>query len=119
MSDHELRDLRRELAAIERGPGCRYAPDLRRRITDWARRATEDSATASAIASTLGLHPEAIRNWIADDAATSTALVPIEVVAEVAPPARGARALRIVSPAGYRVEGLALDDVAALLRVLG
>ena len=31
MPDHELRDLRRELAAIERGPGKPYPLELRRR----------------------------------------------------------------------------------------
>jgi hypothetical protein len=44
---------------------------------------------------------------------TTTALVPVEIVDEPA----GA-GLTLVSPEGYRIEGLGVDDAAALLRRL-
>ncbi len=117
MPDHELRDLRRELAALDRGPGKSYPPALRVRITAWARRAIADGATHTATARMLALDLRTLRAWLGQSGATSTALVPVEVVAD--DPMRTRVALRVVSPAGFRVEGLALDEVAALLRVLG
>jgi hypothetical protein len=116
MPDHELRDLRRQLAALERGPGKRYPSELRRRIAGWARRAVADGATVSAVAGALGLHPATLRSWVAGEAPASMALVPVEVVAEGAEPGTG---LHLVAPSGYRVERLSLDELVALLRVLG
>jgi hypothetical protein len=118
MPDHELRDLRRELAALDRGPGKSYPAALRARITTWARRAIATGASHTATARAVALDLRTLRAWLGDAtvSAASTALVPIEVVVD-APAARGP--LRLVSPAGFRVEGLALDEVATLLRVLG
>jgi transposase-like protein len=111
MSDHELRDLRRELAARERGQGKRYSAALRARISGWARRELERGGSLRAIAEALGLHRETLRSWLADVPASEAALVPVEVTAEKA----SARSFVVVSPSGFRVEGLALDEVAALL----
>jgi transposase-like protein len=116
MPDHELRELRRELAAIERGPGKSYPPELRRRISAWARDVIAGGASMTATARTLALDLRTLRAWLRDATARSTALVPVEVVADE--PAQRA-GLRVVSPAGFRVEGLALDEVVALLQVLG
>jgi hypothetical protein len=122
MPDHELRNLRRELAADHvRGRGKIYAPEQRRRICAWARRAIASGATIAAAAREVGVDRESLRDWLAREpapaAAPSTALVPVEVV-----PARAAQShvgLSMVSPAGYRVDGLSLDEVTELLRVLG
>lgn len=48
-------------------------------------------------------------------------LRPVEVVAHEreSETSERDRALRIVTPAGFRIEGLALDDVIAIVRVLG
>lgn len=116
MSDHELHNLRRELAIRGRGRGKVYEPTLRLRITDWARRAIARGMSVPAAASALPVHPETLHAWLASAPATTTALVPVQVIAET-PESHGG--LRVVSPAGFRVEGLALDEVAALLRVLG
>lgn len=115
MGDHELRELRRELAACERGRGKRYPTTLQQRIKDWAQREIARGASTRRAAEAIALHPETLRKWLLGDAC-ATALVPVEVVAEEAAPARR---VSVVSPAGYRVEGLDLAEVAALLRVLG
>lgn len=115
MSDHELHNLRRELAIRGRGRGKVYEPTLRLRITDWARRAIARGMSIPAAAAALPVHPETLHAWLAH-APTTTALVPVQVIAETPQSQAG---LRVVSPAGFRVEGLALDEVIALLRVLG
>jgi len=116
MLDQELRSLRRQLAARARGRGKRYAPDLRARVTAWAQRAIADGARLASVARALDIDSETLRKWLRKGAAASTALVPVEVVADE-PPVRAG--VRVVSPAGYQVEGLGLGEVVALLRVLG
>jgi hypothetical protein len=115
MSDHELRDLRRELSALERGRGKRYPAALRDRISSWARRELERGRSLRTIAGALALHRETLRSWVADAASSSAALVPVEVVSEH----QVARSFAVVSPTGFRIEGLTLDDVAALVARLG
>ena len=65
---------------------------------------------------------ETVRRWSMSTSTSSAALVPVTVVEE--PSACGAmlvsaRGATLVSPTGYRVEGLELRDLAALLRALG
>ena len=66
------------------------------------------------IASKLGLAPGTVLKWSAG-AKSARALVPVEVVDE----RRGERTISVVSPSGFRVEGLSLLEAAALLRALG
>ena len=60
---------------------------------------------------------ETVRRWNARSARATavSALVPVEIIAEE--PARS-RTLTVVAPGGYRVEGLSVEEAAALLRVL-
>ena len=120
MQDHELRILRRELAPRARGPGLHYPDELRGRIARWARRQLEDGASLGALASALGVHRETLRRWTAGAARPPTgaarplALVPVEVVVDEPP----AGTLSVVSPAGFRIDGLTLDEaIAALSRL--
>ncbi len=119
MHDQELRELRRELATIERGRGRYYPPALRARITRWARRRLAGGDSVNAVARDVALHPTTLAGWLGAPApapATSTALVPVEVVAA---PARATPTTQapvvLVSPSGYRVEGLTLDDALRAL----
>lgn len=126
MHDQELRELRRELAGIERGRGKYYPDELRARIAGWARRriARGESVSGSAVA--LALDRRTLSTWLqrrGDDADRArrkvdhspVALVPVEIVE--APPAPAA-AITLVSPSGYRLEGLTLDEaVRALTRL--
>ncbi len=115
MQDHELRDLRRELAPRVRGPGRHYPDKLRARITRWARGQLDDGAGLRAVASALGVHRETLRRWTTDeDDAPRLALVPVEVVADDPP----GSTVSVVSPSGFRIDGLTLDEaIAALARL--
>jgi len=61
------------------------------------------------------LDAETARRWLRAAPAAETALVPVEVVMS----SEDRRTVSIVSPAGYRVDGLSVEDAAALLRRLG
>lgn len=79
MADNEERDLRRELAKLERGPGKRYPRELRARVATWARREMASGRGFHGLARRLGLHPTSLRTWL-EDAAASGAVVPVEIV---------------------------------------
>jgi transposase len=111
----ELAGLRREIQRGERGVGKRYAPELRRRVTAWAESRHRDGATWEAIAAELGIALNTVRRWCDDVEASSRSLVPVRIQV----PAAAARTVTVVSPGGYRVEGLSVTEAAAMLRVLG
>ena len=64
-----------------------------------------------AIGKFFGIPHETVRRFCGAD--TTTALVPVEIVDE---PARAG--LTLVSPEGYRIEGLGVGDAAEILRRL-
>lgn len=70
------------------------------------------------MASALGINAESARRWNQSGAAaaSSTALVPIEVIADETRPTR---TMAVISPSGFRVDGLSLIEAAALMREIG
>ena len=112
MQEHELRDLRRELAAL-RGPGVYYPEPLRERATRWAQQRLATGVTIAAVAASLGIGRDTLRRWVAP--ATTTALVPVEIVD--AP--RAAAEVSVVSPSGFRISGLTIDEAIEVLQRLG
>ena len=114
--DQEAARLRRELGRVEKGRGKRYPAELRARVVAWAARRRETGASWEAIKRELGQQFDTVRRWCVDSAATkSRAIVPVRVVPERKPE----RELSVVSPSGFRVDGLSLGEAAALLRELG
>lgn len=67
------------------------------------------------IGSELGLPMESVRRWslTSPKALAPHAAVPVQVVAEPI------GVVSIVSPAGFRLEGLSLQDAVSVLRALG
>ncbi|MFO0737348.1 MAG: hypothetical protein U0270_15770 [Labilithrix sp.] len=117
MTTHEARRLKQELAAQERGRGKRYDRALRERIVAFAAERRSQGRSWAAIATELGARFETVRRWCQakrPTAPTALALRPVEVVAE-----RASTPLAIVTRSGLRVEGATIDDVIALLRVVG
>lgn len=72
----------------------------------------------NAVAREVALHPTTLAAWLSSSAtlSKSTALVPVEVVVapDRAPPTKATQVV-LVSPSGYRVEGLTLDDALRAL----
>ena len=116
MDTAELQDLRRVLATHN---GRRLPGRFRERVVAYARRRRRGGATIRAVGVELGFSYETIRRWTSAASAdgVETVPVPVEIVAAAAAPAVE-RTVSVVSPAGFRVDGLSLDDAATLLRAL-
>jgi hypothetical protein len=114
--DDDGHRARAAVAALgQRGRTTRIPDTVRARVLAYAhgRRAAGESWVR--IARTVGLSAGTLKNWSRRPARPRT-LVPVAVAAPFPGPAAP---LVVVSPAGYRVEGLDLATASALLRALG
>jgi len=96
------------------GPRLRYTPELRTTAIAYARDRLAAGAGLKTVTEELGVGRYTLRGWLvaADQAQTFRK---VEVTDEPAPPRR----LVVHGPHGLRIEGLAVVDLAELLRRLG
>jgi len=97
-------------------------------VAAFARVQLDDGRTPRSLARELGIHPGTLERWL--EAEVSHGFLPVTVTAvpvldaepmaePFAPPLPSALSQRVlISPAGYRLEGLTLDDVVHVLREL-
>jgi hypothetical protein len=111
MVEHEIQKLRTVLARRERGRGKRYTPILRGRIAEAATKLRRQGQGWQAIGKLFGIPHETVRRF--SGANTTATLVPVEIVDE---PMR--TALTLVSPEGYRIEGLDVGGAVEILKRL-
>lgn len=104
---NEVQKLRAELARRESGRGRRFSPELRRQISTIGRRLHGEGKSWREIGAETGLLPETVRR-ICDQ--TAVGFSPVEVVNDLAPVG-----LAVIAPGGYRIEGLDIETVVALL----
>jgi hypothetical protein len=102
----EVRKLRATLARREGGRGRRFAPELRRQISAVGHRLREEGESWFGIGREIGLPGETVRRLCE----ATPGFVAVEVVNDA-----GRCNLVVVAPNGYRVEGLDIETVAALL----
>jgi len=115
------RTLRREFGKRVRGRGKRFPEALKRRVVAWAleQRRADSTATWEQLGAQILLRGESLRRWCIagreGGQATQTvrSLVPVRVADSTT------RTVSVVSPGGYRVEGLTLPEAAAVLRAVG
>lgn len=120
MKTHEAEGLRRELRRRDGGRGKRFDAELRRRMVVFAEQRRREGASWKAIATELGACVETVRRWCGVGAPiTGRALRRVEVVADAVHDVRAPAALAVVTPGGLRIEGIAIDQVIALVRALG
>jgi hypothetical protein len=106
--------VRAALAALgRRGRTTRIPDAVRHEVLTYARARRAAGASWAAIARAVGVSVGSLRNWARTPPPPRT-LVPVAVA-----PLAAAPALVVVSPTGYRVEGLDLATVTTLLRALG
>ena len=105
--DDEIKKLRGELARRERGRGKRYPAALKARIARAAAELRDRGLGWHRIGSVLGLPHETVRRYAGADGG---GFLPV-VVTATAP----VNAAVLVTPSGFRVEGLGLAEIAELL----
>lgn len=114
--EDRLRELNERLAS-ERGGrtgrGLRYSAALRHEVVGAAGEAKAGGLAVGTIARQLGVRPRTLHRWLgAGEGEGRFRLVRLRRV-------KDADGVAIVSPAGFRVEGLDLGAAATLLRLLG
>jgi hypothetical protein len=106
--------LRAELSRVVRGRGKRFGADLKTRVVEFGRRRRRaDGASWTLIGSELGMNYETIRRWCVEKGPTQMRRV--EIVAAVS---EATSRVSILSPSGFRAEGLTLRDAVTMLATL-
>ena len=108
--ESEVGKLRSVLARRESGRGRRFSPDLRRQISLVGRQLRDEGKSWSEIGTELGMRGESVRR-LCDDA--DPGFAPVEVVNDVV-----AHGLVLVTPSGFRIEGLDAGGAVMLIRRL-
>jgi predicted transcriptional regulator len=110
-------EYRGKLDELRRRGGRRWrAPEaLREEIAAWASELRSGGYTLSAIAAAVGLSESTMGRWLLPREGTGQ----LRRVRVAAAPGHGVdRGLVVVTPTGYRLEGLAVDEAVEVLRRL-
>ena len=97
------------------GVGSRYPLDLRHLAVSVARE--RQGEPVSRVAAELGVSVVSLQRWI--EQSEPAQFRPVEVRAELAGQSGDLTGPILITPHGYRIEGLGIESLAALLRVLG
>ena len=103
--------LRRELDRIGTRRGRCVSAELKTRASAWIVRERAAGRTVSELARELGIVAGTVLRW----SAGVRAMVPVRVVAD----AEAAKTMSVVSPSGFRIEGMTLAEATLVLRELG
>lgn len=93
-------------AIVERGPGRRYPTHLRERVVAVGRGLREQGWSWVDLADAFGVADATLKRWISDAELDDTRFCEITVASD---------RFTLVSPSGWRVEGLSREDLAALV----
>lgn len=119
---NELESIKRHLATMgKRTPAFRYPEPLRQRIIALVRQRRTADEDPRRIAASLDIPWVTMERWLLSQDITSQALVPVHVIEDEASRQISVPALTLslVTPRGYRLEGLDLEQAYALLGRLG
>ena len=109
-----LKEILAALAALgPRGRGQRYPAALREGIVAWVHAERRRGRAWPELSARLGLRPTTLQRWCGEPSRPTRAR-PVVVRPEAVEPTR----LALVGPAGWRIEGLSLDDARQLLASL-
>jgi hypothetical protein len=114
----EAREIRQALGRLRsRSPRRRVPTELRERVVAYARARRSEGASWYRVSLEVGCTSATIQRWGSSRGSEKVCpIVPVEILTE----ASGVPGLlALVSPAGYRLEGLELHQAADLLRRLG
>lgn len=108
--------LVRQLMGGRRGRGVRYPQAVRQEAVAFAQEALASGASLPGIAATLGIGEMTLSRWLEP---ARVGLREVEILGAESSARPSAGSVVLVSPSGFRVEGLELPQVAELLRALG
>jgi hypothetical protein len=103
---------REAITTMPRGRGQRYAPELKSQAIAWAQAERRAGESWKKIAEATGVHATTLRAWCKHGG--EARMRRVQVVKDQAAPT-----LSVVSPSGYKIEGLTLSEATALLGKLG
>ena len=112
--EQEAAEIRR---LVRSRAGLRYSPALRARIERYVRRRRLEGASQSTVSREVGVKWSTLRRWEVRADGSASALVPVTVAtttSEMSAPT----IVSLVTPSGYRLEGLDARDAFALFRAL-
>jgi len=102
-----------------RGRTVPYPTEVRELAKAYVRRGRARGESWPALAERVGIKPSTLQNWYLRNGTAkknvSVAPLPVRVTPDVVESANEQRTFAIVSPSGYRVEGLSIDEAAELL----
>lgn len=107
----EFRTVAERLFGAKLRRGDCYPAELKRRAVVAAEKARRHGVAHAVVARELGVHPDTLRGWLRPS--QDVALVPVRITESEA----AARPV-VHGPRGLRIEGLALADIAEILRLL-
>jgi hypothetical protein len=119
MSATETDRLRIALNRLRRGPGrrTRYPISIRHEVAIHARRRLASGEPLTSIARSLGLALASLQRWAGTAGASPLRRVRFSETPQGGP-GRTAAGGVLITPGGYRIEGLEVEQLAALLRSL-
>ena len=104
--------LRRELDRIGTRRGRCVPQELRARASAWLSAQRAAGRTVADLSAELGIAAGTVLRWSNQGV---RAIVPVRIVPDAAP----GEQVAVVSPSGFRIEGLTLEDAVRVLRELG
>jgi hypothetical protein len=104
--------LRAEIKAMEAGSARRYGRAQRRRILKWVERAVRSGMSERECSVQLGISSKRLAKWRAKEAAPTKRLIEIEVEDD----ASSRSSMSFVSPTGFWIDGLTIEQAITLMR---
>lgn len=115
-----LPELRSLFEGLPRPGDIGFPAEVQRAAARYARARRHAGETWKAIAADLPVSTASLAHWVAAlERPTPGALVPVVTVPPPPPPPPPRSPLCLVSPGGWRLEGLDLEGAGALLQRLG
>jgi hypothetical protein len=119
--DAEIRQFRHAARTLNRGrtgTAVRYTPELRRQAVDIVRIRMAGGMSLAAAARLLGLRSRTVALWLRKHPQSRFRPVAVGVHGPSRFPDPGSWPVVLITPQGFRVEGLDAKDVAAVVRSL-
>lgn len=119
MDDKLIDEIRSRIEARPKTAAGRrvYTASLKREVVAFARAASAEGWTQKQVGDALGLNKATVCGWVRDGKPKSKAKAPLVKAVRVEPP-RAKAGVTLELAGGHRVEGLAVTQLAELIKAL-